>query len=104
MEFAFKRLSRMIATTSPRALVATLVAIHLIVVAILAVPEFNCVAMSSATSLGHMAWSQLSTPSPPTPAGDITMRLIRIWSNHFLEVEIPRFLRFAHGSFGVLGG
>jgi len=95
MEFELKKLGRMIATASPRALIATLVAIHVIVVAILAIPEFNCVAISSATSLGHLAWSQLSTPSPPTPAGDITMRLIRTWSNQVLEVEIPRFRKFA---------
>lgn len=104
MGIAVEKLSRIIATASPRMLVAILLAIHLIVVAILAVPELNCVAISSATSLGHMAWSQLSTPSPPTPAGGITMRLIGIWSNHVLEVEIPRVLRFARGPAGVLEG
>jgi hypothetical protein len=71
-------------------LVRTL-AIHIIGVVILASPEVNCVVVSSATSLGHLAWCQLSTPSPPTPAGDITVELIRIWWNHVLEVEIPRF-------------
>ena len=104
MEFALKKLSRIVATVSPRALIATLVAIHVVVLAILAIPEVNCLAMSSATSLGHVVWSQFSTPSPPTPAGDITMRLIRTWSNHVLEVEIPRSLKFARGSVRVLEG
>ena len=97
MNFALKNLSRIVATASPRALVATLVAIHMIGIVILAFPEVHSALMSYATSLGHLAWSQLSTPGPPTPAGDITMKVIRIWWNHVLEVEIPRFVRIDQG-------
>jgi hypothetical protein len=102
MNFAIKNLSRIVATASPRALVATLVAIHMIGVVLLAFPEVNSALMSYATSFRHFAWSQLSTPGPPTPAGDITMKVIRIWWNHVLEVEIPRFAMFAHLSVGEL--
>jgi hypothetical protein len=102
LKFVLKKLGRVIAIASPRVLVALLVAIHVIVVAILAVPELNRLAIFSASSLGHFAWSQLSSPSPPTPAGNITMDVIRIWSNHFLEVEVPRALDFARGRSGIV--
>jgi len=102
LNFAPKKLDRVIAIANPRALVAMLVAVHLILVAILAVPELNRVVTCSASSLGHLAWSQLSSPSPPTPAGNITMSLIRIWANHLLEVEVPRALDFARGRSGIL--
>ena len=102
MNFALKKPGGVIAIASPRALLAMLVAVHLIVVAILAVPELNRVVMCSASSLGHLAWSQLSSPNPPTPAGNVTMSLIRIWANHLLEVEMPRALDFARGRSGIL--
>jgi hypothetical protein len=98
MKLALRRLSVVLASAGPRALVAILVAIHVIVIAMFAVPMVNTVAISSASSLGHLAWSQLSTPGPPTPAGDITMKLIRIWWNHFVEVEIPRLVKVARCS------
>jgi len=28
---------------------------------------------------------------PTRPAGDLTFRLFRIWTNHVVDVEIPRF-------------
>lgn len=84
-----------IATVEPRTLVATLLTMHLIVVALIAIPELGGVAVSTATTLGHIAWSQLSTPTPPTPAGAITIGLIRIWLNHVVDVEVPRLKGFA---------
>src|SRR5271167_4678215 len=79
-----------VATASPRALVATILTIHVIVVVLLAVPEFRFAAVTCTTSLGHIVWNHVFSPSPPTPAGGITMSVIRSWSNHIIEVEFPR--------------
>ena len=95
MKFALGKLNVFIAGAGPRTLVAILVAIHVIAIAMFAVPMVNTVAISSASSLGRLAWSQLSTPGPPTPAGDLTMNLMGIWWNHLREVEIPRLVKFA---------
>ena len=32
----------------------------------------------------------MSTPSPSVPAGDLTAELIKIWTNHLIDVEFPR--------------
>jgi hypothetical protein len=98
MTLVLKKLSNTVTPTSPRALVALLLVIHVIAAAIIASPEVNCAAIISVKSIGHFAWSQLSSPSPPAPAGNITMKVVQMWANHFLEVEIPRLLKFANGS------
>ncbi|HYL60751.1 MAG TPA: hypothetical protein VEU51_17935 [Candidatus Acidoferrales bacterium] len=100
-KFALRKLNVVLVSAGPKAVVAILLAIHVIVLAMFAVPMVNTVAISSASSLGHLAWSQLSTPGPPTPAGDITIKLIRIWWNHVREVEIPRLVKFASESVGA---
>ncbi len=77
------------AAAGPRALIAIMLTIHVMVVVLLAVPAFRCVAVSCTTSLGHIVWNHVSSPSAPRPAGDLTMSLIKLWSNHILEVELP---------------
>jgi hypothetical protein len=67
-------------------LVAIVLAFHVIAFALLTIPE----SVSSVTSLGGLVWDQLSSPSPYAPAGDVTLRLIKIWKNYVVEVELPR--------------
>jgi hypothetical protein len=82
---------RVISSDSTQVIVVAALAIEAAIVLITtAVPDFGCALLSSATSLGRTVWDQLSTPSPPMPAGDITLRLIRIWLNHAIEVELPQ--------------
>jgi hypothetical protein len=94
MNYVLKKLSDIIGNASPQATIATILATHVAVLALLAVPELSCTIASSLIGLGELGWDQLSSPSPPTPAGDITLRVIRIWTNHVAEVELPR-LRLA---------
>ncbi|HSU90779.1 MAG TPA: hypothetical protein VLI44_04980, partial [Sporolactobacillaceae bacterium] len=68
-------------------LVASVLAFHVIVFALLTIPESIC----SATWLGDLIWDQFSTPCPHAPAGDLTLRLIKIWTNHVVEIELPQF-------------
>ncbi len=90
MNCALRKLIGSISSETSRNLIAILFALQLIIVALLAVPMFSDAALSFATSMGQMAWDQLSTPSPPAPAGDLTIRVLKMWSNHFVEVELPR--------------
>jgi len=76
----------LVASACEQFLVASVQAFHAFVFALLTIPE----SISSATSLGDLAWDQLSSPGPRVPAGDLTFRLIRIWMNHLVEVELPR--------------
>jgi len=90
MNYVLKKLNSIIGNASPQAIVATVLAMHLAVLASVVVPELSCTIGSSLIWLGQLGWDQLSSPSPPTPAGDITMRVIRIWTNHVAEVELPQ--------------
>ena len=92
MNYVLKMPSRIIGNASPQAVVATVLATHVAVLALLAVPEMSRTIVSSLIWLGELGWDQLSSPTPPTPAGDITPRVIRIWTNHVAEVELPRLL------------
>jgi hypothetical protein len=90
MNYVLKNLGSIIGNASPQAIVATVLAMHVAVLALLAVHELGCTIASSLIWLGQLGWDQLSSPSPPMPAGDITMRLLRVWANHIIEVEVPK--------------
>ena len=74
-----------------------IVATVLTIIGSLAVSELSDTIASAVSALAQFGWDQLFSPSPPTPAGDITQQAIRIWTNHVAEVEFPR-LRFATAS------
>jgi hypothetical protein len=85
MDRSFKKLRTLIIRAGEQILVASVLAFHLIAVAILTVPD-----SLSVTSLADLVWDQFSTPSPHAPAGDITFELLKIWADHIIDVEIPR--------------
>jgi hypothetical protein len=95
MEQAMDRLSEnlrnLIISACEQFLVASVQAFHAIVFALLTIPE----SVSSVTSLGELAWDQVSSPGPHAPAGNLTFRLIKIWTNHVVEVELPRLRNLA---------
>ena len=91
MDLALVKLGCVSSSESTQLIVVAALAIETAIVLLTtAVPDFGCTFVSFATSLGQTVWVQLSTPSPPMPAGDITIRLIRMWLNHAVEVELPR--------------
>lgn len=91
MERSYETLRHLIISAGEQVLVASVLAFHMIVFALMTIPE----TISSATSLGELAWDQLSSPSPHAPAGDLTFRLIKIWTTHVVEVELPRVRNLA---------
>jgi hypothetical protein len=91
MDRLFEKVHPLIIRASEQVLVGIVLAFHVIVFALLTIPE----SISSATSLGELVWDQFSTPSPHVPAGDLTFRLIKIWTNHVVDVELPRFRNLA---------
>lgn len=93
MDRLSEKLGNLIISAGEQFLVASVQAFHAIVFALLTIPE----SISSATSLGELAWDQLSSPGPHAPAGDLTFRLIKIWTNHVVDVELPRFRKLAAG-------
>ena len=52
--------------------------------------ELGDTVASAVSALAQLGWDQLFSPSPPTPAGDLTPRVIRTWASHVAEVELPR--------------
>src|SRR5216684_2720818 len=93
MNNSLKKLTSIATNSSNRVLLAAVVAIQVIVIALIAFASFRCAVESFTIYVGQLAWNQLSTPSPPTPAGDITMQVIRIWMNHVVEVKLPQILQ-----------
>ena len=91
MDLVFEKVRPFVTYVGEQVLVGIVLAFHVTVFALLTIPE----SISSATSLGGLAWDQLSSPSPHAPAGDLTFRLFKIWTNHFVDVEIPRFRNLA---------
>jgi hypothetical protein len=85
MDHSFKKLRTLIIRAGEQVLVASVLAVHLIAVAILTIPD-----SLSVTSMGDLVWDQFSTPSPHAPAGDLTFKLLKIWLDHVIDVEIPR--------------
>ena len=94
MDRLIKKLRLLIVSAGEQILVASVVAFHVIAFALVTIPE----SVSSVTSLGELALDQLSSPSPHAPAGDLTFRLIKIWTNHVVEVAFPRFQSLVHAS------
>ena len=94
MNYVLKKLLVILGNTSPQAIVATVLATHVAILALRAVPELSCTIASSLIWFAELGRDHLSSPNPPAPAGDITLRVIRIWTNHVAEVELPR-LRLA---------
>jgi hypothetical protein len=86
MELLAEKIRDLIVSVCEHFIVASVQGFHAIVFALLTVPE--CI--SSATSISHLAWDQVSSPSPHAPAGDLTLHLIKIWTNHVVEVVVPR--------------
>jgi len=86
MDLAFEKVRPLVIYVGEQVLVGIVLAFHVTVFALLTIPE----SISSATSLGGLAWDQLSSPSPHAPAGDLTFRLFRIWTNHVVEVVVPQ--------------
>ena len=70
-----------------------IVAAVLTIVSSLAGSELSDTVASAVSALAQLGWDQLFSPSPPTPAGDITAWVIRIWTSHVAEVELPRLGR-----------
>jgi hypothetical protein len=91
MDRLFEKVRPLMIHASEQVLVGIVLAFHVTVFALLTIPE----SISSATSLGGLVWDQLSSPSPHAPAGDLTFRLFRLWTNHVVDVEIPRFRNLA---------
>jgi hypothetical protein len=81
-----KNLRHLIVRAGQQVVVAIILAFHVIAFALLTIPE----SITSATSLSDLAWDQLSSPSPNSPAGNLSFRLIMCWMNHIDEVIIPR--------------
>jgi hypothetical protein len=73
-----------------------IVATVLTILGSLAVSELSDTVASAVSALAQSGWHQLFSPSPPTPAGDITARVIKIWISHVAEVELPK-LRLGRG-------
>ena len=86
MDRLLKELRTLIVRAGEQILVASVLASHLIAVAILTIPD-----SLSVTSISDLVWDQFSTPSPHAPAGDLTFRLLKIWTDHIVDVELPRF-------------
>ncbi len=91
MDRLSQKLRNLIISVSEQFLAASVQVFQAIVFALLTIPE----SISSATSLGDLAWDQLLSPGPHAPAGDLSFRLIRIWTNHVVEVELPQFRNLA---------
>lgn len=94
MNCALKKLITSISSGASRDLVALLLGLQLIILALLAIPMVSSAALPLASSIAQMAWDQFSTPSPPSPAGDLTIGVLRMWSRHVVEVELPRIRDF----------
>ncbi len=92
MNYVRNNLEIFISNAIQQAIVATV----LTILGSLAVSELSDTIASAVSALAQLGWVQLFSPSPPTPAGDITLRVIRIWTSHVAEVELPR-LRLGRG-------
>src|SRR5712692_498980 len=91
MNYVLENLRRITITNNPRIRVAAvLVTVAIIILfRLLSVPTFFNAKNSGVTTFLQFVWDQVSSPSPPAPAGNLTMRLIRMWSLHFVEVTLP---------------
>src|SRR6266404_7901171 len=87
MDNLFKKIRPLMIDASEQVLVGIVLAFHVTVFALLTIPE----SVSSPTSLGGLAWDQLSSPGPHAPAGDLSLRLFKIWTSHVVDVELARF-------------
>jgi hypothetical protein len=87
MERLAKKVRILIVSACEQFIVASVQGFHAIFFALVTIPECIC----SVTSLSQMAWDQVSSPSPHAPAGDLTLPVIKIWTNHVVEIELPRF-------------
>ena len=92
MNYVRNNLEIFIRNAIQQAMVATV----LTILGSLAASELSGTVASAVSALTQLGWDQLFSPSPPTPAGDITPQVIRIWTNHVAEVELPR-LRLGRG-------
>jgi hypothetical protein len=86
MELIAEKIRNLIVSACEQFIVASVQGFHAIVFALLTVPECIC----SATSISHLVWDQMSSPGPHAPAGDLTLPVIKIWTNHVVEVVVPR--------------
>jgi hypothetical protein len=86
MDRLIEKLGPLIIGTCEQVLVASVLAFYLITFALLTIPE----SITCATSLGQLVWDQFSTPNPYLPAGNLTFRLIKTWTNHVVDVELAR--------------
>ena len=86
MDCSFKKLRTLIIRAGEQILVMSVTALHLIICALLTIPD-----SVSASSLTDLVRDQFSTPSPRAPAGDLTFWLLKIWADHIVELELPRF-------------
>ena len=66
-----------------------IVAAVLTIVCSLAGSELSDTVASAVSALAQLGWDQLFSPSPPTPAGDITARMIRIWTSYVVAGVTP---------------
>ena len=89
MDLAFEKVRPLVIYVGEQVLVGIVLAFHVTVFALLTIPE----SISSPASLGGLAWDQLSSPGPHAPAGDLTFRLIKIWTNHVVDLEFPKLIR-----------
>ena len=91
MNYVRNNLEIFIRNAIQQAIVATV----LTILGSLAASELSDAVASPVSVLTQLGWDQLFSPSPPTPAGDITLRVIRIWTSHLAEVELPRLRHWA---------
>jgi hypothetical protein len=86
MDRLVEKLRPLIISACEQILVASVLAFQVITFALLTIPQSVSVA-----SLVDLVWDQFSTPSPRAPAGDLTFRLLKIWTDHVIDVELPQF-------------
>ena len=98
MELIAKKIRNLIVSACEQFIVASVQGFHAFVFALLTVPECIC----SATSISQLAWDQMSSPGPHAPAGDLTLQAIKIWTNHVVEVVVPRVRSRAAEADGIL--
>src|SRR6266478_596649 len=91
MDLAFEKVRPLVIYVGEQVLVGIVLAFHVTVFALLTIPE----SISSPASLGGLAWDQLSSPGPHAPAGDLSLRLFKIWTSHVFDVELARFRNLA---------
>jgi hypothetical protein len=92
MNYAPEKLRRIIVSLPARVPEGTLLAMDAVIVLLVLVPilALSDAASSAVSSFLQLVWDQLSTPSPPMPAGDLTMQLLKTWALYVVEVKFPR--------------